>query len=175
MIVFATPRNQLKAGLALLLAAAVGGCALSPFDEDSTFRRTTTQVGVTSQLAEPADFVKNSRTGSEEYPPVGITPAPPKIPARQGGGIAEFEQQLTALRQRNEQIAAQPRPSSPYDGKIEPGYKAPPPPPLPAYTGPRVDVPEAKAADATAAADKKSTDRKPKDKKAKANSSTPGT
>lgn len=169
MLGFGTARNHLKAGLACALGLTLGGCALSPFDEDGLFRKTTTTVGVTGKLNEPADFVRESRTGKEEYPPVGVTPPAPAVPARPAAGVTALEAELNALKQRNEKVTSAPRPPSPYDGKIEPGYKPPPPAPLPAYTGPKVEAPAAAPAPATAgkqqAGSAESTKRKPNDKK----------
>lgn len=174
MLGFDTARNHLKAGLACALGLTLAGCALSPFDEDGFLRKTTTTVGVTGKLAEPQEFVRESRTGKEEYPPVGVTPPAPAVPVRPSYGVSALENELNALRQRNEQVTSAPRPPSPYDGKIEPGYKPPPPAPLPEYTGPRVEAPgsastAAAAPPATAGKPKakpaKSTKRKPNDKK----------
>lgn len=175
MIVFPVRRNAIKALGSLALCAALGGCALSPFDEDSFFRRTTTKVGVTGQLVEPAPFVKEARTGDTEYPPVGITPQRP-TPPQSAQGVSQLASQLDQLRQRNETIAATARPASPYDGKIEPGYKPPPLPPVPAYTGPAVASPAEKAEknlQSVAPQAAKATSQKPKDKKQPAQSSEP--
>ncbi|MCA0424950.1 MAG: hypothetical protein LCH61_16820 [Proteobacteria bacterium] len=145
-------------------------------------RNAGTVIGTTGKLSEPKPFVKDSRTGSTEYPAVGVTPAEPAIRARQGAGVQALENELNALRARNDQAVAAQRPPSPFDGKVEPGFKPPPPKPLPAYTGPKIDVPVAK--DATAdtpttakalTAKKKSTLRKPNEKKSGAGSGQPET
>lgn len=174
MIVFIPPRNAIKAVGALALGLALSGCALSPFEEDGVFRQTATSVGVTGKLAEPAPFVQSSRTGQTEYPPVGVTPQRP-APPQSALGVSQMTTALDQLRQRNETIAATARPASPYDGKIEPGYKPPPLPPVPAYTGPAVASPAEKNAAETPPPAQKSTNQKPKDKKARPQSSQPQT
>lgn len=172
MIVFPQPRNAIKALGCLALGAALGGCALSPFDEDSLFRHTATKAGVTGQLVEPAPFVKEARTGVTQYPPVGVTPQRP-TPPQSAQGVTQLSSQLDQLRQRNETIAATARPASPYDGKIEPGYKPPPLPPVPAYTGPAVASPAEKNVQPVAPQAAKATTQKPKDKKRPAQSTEP--
>ena len=187
MIVFTAPRNPLKAALALVVAAALSGCALSPFDEDSGLRQVTTAIGTTGKLVEPQPFVRTSRPAEQTYPPVGITPAPHSIPVKAAAGVNAMEAELNALKAANDKAAAAPKPASPLDGKVEPGFKPPPQAPIPAYTGPKIDTPAtAEAAKATADAaapkaaakkpqPKKSTAQKPKDKKAAAQSDKPKT
>ncbi|HRK43779.1 MAG TPA: hypothetical protein PLH11_12125, partial [Gemmobacter sp.] len=129
MIGFPGLRNAHKAGPAVALALLLSGCALAPFEEDGIFRKVTTTVGATGQLVEPKEFVRENRTGREDYLPVGVTPPQPAIPVRQGASVTALENELNALKARNEQVVSAPRPASPFDGKIEPGYKPPPPPP----------------------------------------------
>ena len=183
MIVFAALRNPLKAAAIAFGAAALSGCALSPFDEDSGFRKAGTVIGTTGKLAEPQPFVRDSRPADQAYLPVGVTPAPHSVPVKQGAGVAAMEAELNALKAKNELAAAAPKPVSPLDGKVEPGFKQPPPPPIPAYTGPKIDKdvpPEGLRPAATAEAGKKpqpkkSTLQKPKDKKAPAELDKPKT
>lgn len=178
MTIFAVIGNAVRAATFVGLAFHLGGCALSPFDEDSVLRQAGTQIGTTGKLADPKPFVRDSRPAEQSYPPVGVTPAPHSIPPRPASGVQALEAELTALRQRNEQAVAAPRPASPFDGKVEPGFKPPPPAPLPAYTGPKIDVPAPANAPAVAnppAPAKKSTARKPNDKKSGAGSDKPKT
>lgn len=179
MAIFIFIRNVLACATLAGCALSLGGCALSPFDEENPLRQAGTVIGTTGKLAEPKPFVKDSRTGADQYPAVGVTPAAPAIPARQGSGVQALENELNAMRQRNEAAVAAKPPPSPFDGKVEPGFKPPPPAPLPAYTGPKIDVPGAtagaKAPPPAPAAKKKSTLRKPNEKKSGAGSEKPGT
>ncbi len=169
MRVFSGLRNAIK-GLAIVLIGLAGqGCALSPFEEDGVFRRTTTTVGVTGKLAEPEPFVRDSRSPQAEYPAVGVTPQRPAAP-HSADGVVRTAAELDQLRQKNEAIAAAARPASPYDGKIEPGFKPPELPPVPAYSGPAVGT-AAPVAAVTPPASQKSTKQKPNDKKGLAGSS----
>lgn len=181
MAIFRTIGNAFKPATFVGLALLLGGCALSPFDDDGIVRQVGTTVGTAGKLSEPKDFVKESRPDQQTYQPVGVTPAPHAIPPRAAAGVQSMENELNALRQRNEQAVSAPKPPSPYDGKVEPGYKQPEPPPLPAYTGPKVDVPELRDVAKQAASPpqksgtpaQKSTNRKPKEKKAATDSAEP--
>lgn len=175
MAIFRFIGNALKCATFVGIACGVSACALSPFDEDNMLRKAGTVIGTTGKLSEPQDFVKNTRQAEQTYPPVGVTPAPHAILPKSAGGVQAMEAELNALRQRNEQTVAAPRPASPFDGKVEPGFKPPPLAPLPAYTGPKIDVPQASEPVAAPVDPKKSTKQKPKDKKAAANSSQPKT
>lgn len=175
MAIFRIIGNAFKCATFVGIACALSACALSPFDEDNMLRKAGTAIGTTGKLAEPQEFVKNSRLGEQTYPPVGVTPAPHAVLPKAASGVQAMEAELNALRQRNEQAIAAPRPASPFDGKVEPGFKPPPLAPLPAYTGPKIDVPQPAEPAKVATETKKSTKQKPKDKKPAANSPKPKT
>lgn len=142
--------NSLNAVLIVAWGLSLGGCALSPFDEDGTFRQVTTAVGATGQLQEPAPFVKEKRPDELEYQPVGVTPTRP-TDARRGSAVQDLEKELRSRQATSVQNANRPVPKSPYDGKIEPGFKPPPPAPLPEGTAPSIELGRAKPATSTAA------------------------
>jgi hypothetical protein len=143
--------NWPNAVFALALALSVGGCALAPFAEDGLFRQATTAVGATGRLQEPAPFVKESRPAEQDYVPVGVTPKR-SVDPRAPGGVSQLEQELRAKQAGSVQQATRPVPPSPYDGKIEPGFKPPPPAPLPEGKAPDLGLRGPQAAPAPVSA-----------------------
>ncbi|HRJ70475.1 MAG TPA: hypothetical protein PK812_12810, partial [Beijerinckiaceae bacterium] len=121
--------TSLNAALLSAGLLGLGGCALTPFDEEGTFRHVTTAAGATGKLQEPAPFVRETRPAELEYQPVGVTPGRP-TEARRGTAVQDLEKELRARQAASVQQASRPVPRSPYDGKIEPGFRPPAPAPL---------------------------------------------
>lgn len=133
--------NSPNATLAILAGLLVSGCALSPFEEESFFRRSTTAVGATGKLPEPAPFVRESRPEETTFQPVGVTPKR-EIDPRTASGVRDLEKQLRDQQATSVKAATRPATPSTYDGKIEPGFKPPQPPPLPTGKAPDVSAPQ---------------------------------
>jgi hypothetical protein len=141
---FTVRGNPLSVVGACILALGVSACSfagLEPFDDDGAVRQTSRSIGLSPKpVTDTPGFVQASRPQEVGYIPVGVTP-PPRVPLK---NAQQVESELNALRAANEARAAAPKPASPYDGKVEPGYKPPPPPPIP--DGPAVSLPKAPAA-----------------------------
>ena len=151
MFVFRSFRNPVSPIVALSLGIALAGCTnnpLTPFDDDGVVRSTTRAVGLSPKPVQAPGFVEQTRKEELEYVPVGVTP-PARTPLN---NPKVMEADLAAKRAANEASAAAPRPASPYAGKIEPGYRAPEPAPIPA--GPELKIPGAAATPAAAPAAK---------------------
>ena len=132
--------NSLNAAMISAGLLGLGGCALSPFDDDGVFRQVTTAAGATGKLQEPAPFVKEKRPAELEYQPVGVTPTR-TLDARRGEAVQDLEKELRARQATSVEKANRPVPKSQYDGKIEPGFKPPPAPPLPPGSGLEAEAP----------------------------------
>ena len=135
-----------------VLGIGLSGCALSPFDDDGVVRATTRSVGLSPNPVQAPGFVQQTRPDELKYVPVGVTP-PPRVPL---GNPKTLEAELAAKRAQNEAAAASQRPPSPYEGRIEPGYKPPKPAPIP-DSGPPLTVPRAAGANAPSTGDKPAT------------------
>lgn len=132
------------------LVCALGGCTLSPFDDDGLARKTTQTLKLSPSATQPAEFVQQSRPEKLEYVPVGVTP-PARTPLKDPKAM---EKELQSIKDQAQARATAPRPSSPYDGKIEPGFKPPPPPPLPPSAASPITVPQAQPGPAASPRDR---------------------
>lgn len=142
MFVFRSFRNPVSPAIALSLGLVLAGCTnnpLTPFDDDGLVRSSTRSVGLSPKPVQAPGFVEQSRREELAYVPVGVTP-PARTPL---SNPKQLEAELAAKRAANEASAAAPAPASPYAGKIEPGYRAPAPPPIP--EGPDIKLPSAAA------------------------------
>lgn len=119
--------NPISAFAVCSLVLVASGCTLNPFDDDGAVRQTSRQLGLSPNPVERPEFVRRTRPEDMQYLPVGVTP-PPRVPLQSPQAL---EAELAAKRAGNEAAANAPKPPSPYDGKIEPGFKPPPPAPLP--------------------------------------------
>lgn len=138
MFAFGFRGNPISALAACTLVCGLAGCTLSPFDDDGAVRQISRSVKLSPQATEAPGFVEQSRGRELEFLPVGVTPAA-RTPLKDA---KQLEAELQTKRQQNEAAAAAARPPSPYDGKIEPGYKPPPAAPVPP-SGPNVAAPKA--------------------------------
>ena len=144
MFVFRSFRNPVSAPMLVVLCLGVAGCTnnpLSPFDDDGVVRQTTRSVGLSPKPVQAPGFVEKSRPETLQYVPVGVTP-PARTPLNNPQSVTA---DLAAKAAAASAAAAAPKPASPYDGKIEPGYKPPTPPPIPPG-GPELKVPAAAGA-----------------------------
>lgn len=86
------------------------------------------QVGLTTTVPEPADFVREGRsTAAPDYIPVGHQPAQRPVARRDAAGAQQLEKDLDAARQRSRGFATRPVPRSSYDGRVPPRPVAPKP------------------------------------------------
>lgn len=139
MFVFRGFRNPVSATMLVVLGLGLAGCTnnpLSPFDDDGVVRQTTRSVGLSPKPVQAPGFVESSRPEKLEFVPVGVTP-PARTPLSNPKAV---EAELAAKAAANSLAVAAPQPASPYAGKIEPGYKPPPPAPLPPG-GPELSLP----------------------------------
>lgn len=149
MCAFTLRGNPLSVVGACVICLGLSACSfagLEPFDDDGATRGLSRTVGLSPKpAANTPAFVEQSRGRDLGYLPVGVTP-PPRLPLK---SAQQVEAELNALRAANEARAAAPRPASPFDGRVEPGYKPPPVPPIPASEP--IAVPGAAKAKAAAA------------------------
>jgi hypothetical protein len=119
------PRLFISLPAVTLLAALVAGCMA---DGATTAPSTGRTFGVTTTVAEPVDFVRRSRTGTEEdFIPVGVTPPPRGVQRRDATGVQKLESDLKAQRDRSNSFARRPAPKSSYDGRVPPRVRPPAP------------------------------------------------
>ncbi len=129
------PRLFISLPAVTLLAALVAGCmadgattAPATTAPATTAPSTGRTFGVTTTVAEPVDFVRRSRTGTEEdFIPVGVTPPPRGVQRRDATGVQKLESDLKAQRDRSNSFARRPAPKSSYDGRVPPRVRPPAP------------------------------------------------
>jgi len=127
MCAFSNGGNPIKAARAGAMALLLAGCATGIADDDRMF-----QLG--PKPAEPADFVRTSRPEKLDFVPVAAPVQDRAVPLKSKDQLAKAEADLAAKVSGNRAAAARGRPKSPFDGRIEPGYKPPRPQPVPEST-----------------------------------------
>ncbi len=98
----ASANRLLGAVTATLLVAGCSG-------DSNIVRDAAVATGLQTKLNEPADFVKNSRSGSTEFMPVGVSAPPRATKPRSPAEVKALEIQLEADRRANETAAASAR------------------------------------------------------------------
>jgi hypothetical protein len=117
------PEHLIKTGLApfrwagmLGLALIVAGCGGGA----NPVRDVFSAAGAGPPKVEAPDFVKQTRPGSVDYMPIGVSAPERRLKARDAEQTRQFEKELEALRQRNavqgevaKSLGATPAPSVP--------------------------------------------------------------
>jgi hypothetical protein len=96
----------------LVMAFGLTGCATTASERKSSgnsLKDLAIWAGFATNAEEPADFVKETRTGNLTYQPVGVTPAGPKKNARKltPEELQALEAELEAARIKNESVGGQ--------------------------------------------------------------------
>ena len=102
----------------LLLAGALSACTdqQQQLSGNPSVRSLATTAGLRTDVGEPKEFVRRSRTSAVAYVPVDVRPPERPSPRREAKSLPGVEQELDATRARSANFARRSAPRSQYGG-----------------------------------------------------------
>lgn len=107
----------------LALGAALAGCTMV---EGNPLKDAANAAGIGPKAVTAPDFVANSRSGTADYMPIGVSAPPPAVRPRSQAKVQDLEAELSAARGQNAARGAQAQRAG-AAVKPKPAPQAPPP------------------------------------------------